>query len=242
MEFRIDFIIAGAQRSGTTALFYLLKEHPQVFFYPKKEAHFFTNNKVFEHDPVTYDSYHKLFSDRKPSHITGEGTPNYLPHPKAAQRIYQYNPAIKLIFLLRNPIDRAYSQYVQRRDGGGEPRSFEEAVRDEFKDKKPNWGYLSQGLYVKQLQRYIDLFPPEQLFIRTHDSFKNNNLPFLYALFEFLAIEHITYQNNPFERFIAGKYEPLSSSTRTILHAFYTPEIENLERLLRWDLSEWKQK
>ena len=240
MTFRIDFIIGGAQRSGTTALFYLLKNHPQIFLYEKKEAHFFTNDKLFTYNFINYDYYHALFVNHKQGQITGEATPSYLFHPEAAKRIHKYNPQIKLIFLLRNPSDRAYSQFIQKRGDGGERRSFEQAILDELKGKKPDFGYLSQGLYVKQLQRYIDSFSQEQLFIRTHDSFKNENLNFLYAVFNFLNVKKVICQNNPFERFIDSTYEPMSQTTRDILIDFFQPEIEKLEQLLNWDLSNWK--
>ena len=91
MEFKIDFIIGGAQRSGTTALFYLLKNHPKIFLYEKKEAHFFTNDKLFINNVTDYYNYHTLFINHKQNQITGEATPNYLSHPEAANRIYNYN-------------------------------------------------------------------------------------------------------------------------------------------------------
>src|SRR4029077_12565345 len=100
---KLDFLVAGAQKSGTTALNYYLKRHPRIALPIKKELHFFDNDALFTGETVSYEALHTMFRPARPDSIAGENTPNYLYWPPALQRVREYNPSIKLIVLLRNP-------------------------------------------------------------------------------------------------------------------------------------------
>src|SRR5947208_15928567 len=100
---KLDFLVLGAQKSGTTALNYYLKRHPRIVLPVKKELHFFDNDELFAAEKVSYESLHKMFRSGRRSMIAGENTPNYLYARPAMARIRDYNPAIKLIAILRNP-------------------------------------------------------------------------------------------------------------------------------------------
>src|SRR5438067_7110090 len=115
---RLTFIVAGVQKAGTTALNYYLKRHPRIVLPVKKELHFFDNDELFAAEKVSYESLHKMFRSGRRSMIAGENTPNYLYARPAMARIRDYNPAIKLIAIWRNPIERAFSQWNMQRQRG----------------------------------------------------------------------------------------------------------------------------
>src|SRR5438105_15608557 len=128
---KLSFVIAGAQKSGTTALNYYLKRHPQIALPVKKELHFFDRDELFAGAPVSYEPLHRMFRPTRPGTIAGENTPIYLYWRPALERIREYNAAIKLIAILRNPIERAFSQWNMQRQRGSEPLEFLEAVQAE---------------------------------------------------------------------------------------------------------------
>ena len=103
---RLDFILAGAQKSGTTALHYFLSRHPDICMGDQQEIHFFDNDAMFVAEP-DYEELHKHYPPIAPSTIAGDCTPSYIYHEPAMQRIWNYNPKIKLLILLRNPVERA---------------------------------------------------------------------------------------------------------------------------------------
>lgn len=120
-----DFIIIGAQKGGTSSLFSYLKQHSQLQLPDKKEIHFFDND--YQKGVNWYRSHFpmKIFDNIK----TGEATPYYLFHPHAPQRIFQHCPKVKLIVMLRNPTDRAYSHYMMQNKRKIDPLpTFEEAI------------------------------------------------------------------------------------------------------------------
>src|SRR5258708_21787754 len=107
---KVGFIVAGAQKAGTSALDAYLREHPELCLPRQKEVHFFDTNRFFAVEPVDYTRYHSYFNPRPSHRLLGEVTPAYLYWPTAAERIARYNPAMKLIMVLRNPVTRAFSQ------------------------------------------------------------------------------------------------------------------------------------
>ncbi|PYL86919.1 MAG: sulfotransferase, partial [Verrucomicrobia bacterium] len=104
---KLDFLVAGAQKSGTTALNYYLKRHPRIALPVKKELHFFDNDELFAGGNVLYEPLYEMFRPARPGSIAGENTPIYLYWRPALPRIRDYNPAMKFIIILRNPIERA---------------------------------------------------------------------------------------------------------------------------------------
>lgn len=190
-----DFLIIGAQRCGTTSLYFYLSEHPNVVSAATKEVHFFDDR--YDKGMGWYraqfpTSVYKYLSApmRRYGFLTGEATPSYLFHPYAPKRISQALPRAKLIVILRNPVDRAYSQYWLRSTVSDETLSFEDALRTEEeriaaerqkletderqKDTFRRYSYLTRGIYVDQLQHWMSYYPKEQFFIlRSEDFYKD---------------------------------------------------------------------
>jgi hypothetical protein len=188
-----DFIIIGAQKGGTTSLFYYLADHPNIVGARRKEVHFFNNN--FHKGMSWYraqfpTSFHKYYAKniRKRDFLTGEASPYYLPHPYAPQRIASHLPHVKLIVLLRNPVERAYSSYRHQMFYGFEHLSFEEAIACEeermqedleklqtsdnyYSHNHQHFSYLLRGKYAEQLEVWFKLFPREQFLIMKSEDF-----------------------------------------------------------------------
>jgi len=182
------FLIIGVQKGGTTSLFEYLIQHPHVVAPFKKEIRFFGQNYskglnwYRAHFPLTY----KLDGGRK---ITGEASPYTIFHPLAPKRVAKHLPQVKLIALLRDPVERAYSHYKMNVRTGKETWSFEEAIENESKrladtlanilknenyplNNHDTYSYLAKGIYVDQFMRWLKVFPREKLLIlRSEDLF-----------------------------------------------------------------------
>src|SRR5690349_3699828 len=169
-----DFLIIGAQRGGTTSLYNYLQAHPNIHSASIKEVHFF--DRKFQKGVHWYRAHFpmrltKVYAGRfrHEGFVTGEASPAYLFHPQVPERIARLLPRVKLIVLLRNPVDRAYSQYYHTLQLGYETLTFEEAIaaeeeriagerekisQDEYYQSHAfkHQSYLSRGIYVDQLQ------------------------------------------------------------------------------------------
>ena len=168
---RVAFIVAGVQKAGTTALFDYLGEEPGVAMATTKEVHFFDDEARDWADP-DYGAYHADFppADGRPR---GEATPIYLYWPNSLERIAAYNPGIRLIVLLRDPVARAWSHWRMETARGAETQPFAWCIRDgrqRLFDAEP-WGYhreysyVERGFYGEQVERLLGLFPRDQLLI-----------------------------------------------------------------------------
>jgi hypothetical protein len=173
-----DFIIAGAPRSATTWLYVLAKRHPELAMAQPRvpEPKFFLVDELFERGLEYYSAnwFATLPSDR----LLGEKSANYLESSVAAERIHRSLPRVKLIFLLRNPVERAYSNYLWSRQNGLETETFERALvleQQREQDLAPNlryarpYAYFSRGLYAEQLTRIFNHFPQEQILVLRHE-------------------------------------------------------------------------
>lgn len=167
----VDFIIAGAQKGGTTALYDYLVEDPAICMARIKETHFF-DDEARDWDRPDYGDYHALF-DAPEGRPCGEATPIYIYWPQSLERIFTYNPAMRLIVLLRDPVERAWSHWRMEHFRGVEPLSFAEAIRGgrrRLLEGQP-WGYdrvhsyVERGFYADQLERLFAIFPREQALI-----------------------------------------------------------------------------
>ena len=201
-----NFLIIGAHKAGTTSLYHYLKEHPQIFMSSIKEPHFFSflghpldfNDPGF--DPTTLRTisslvdYQSLFRDTENAIAIGEASPSYLYVAQSAHKIHQYLPDAKLIAILRNPVDRAYSNFLHcRARNNKEPlEDFIEALKAEAARIRNNWSplwhYQQMGFYYQQLQRYYLLFPKEQIQIFLYDDFQENPKTTLKSIFQFLEV------------------------------------------------------
>lgn len=166
---RVDFLIAGVQKAGTYSLYRLLERHPEINLSKSKEVHFFDNEAIDWSSPP-YRQYHRNFPRRRRGQVRGEATPIYIYWPDALERIRAYNPDIKLLLLLRDPIERTYSAFCHQRRKGRETLSFAAAIREgraRIGDPKGlgnrQFTYVERGFYAAQLRRARALFPASNI-------------------------------------------------------------------------------
>ena len=171
-----NFLIIGAPRTGTTWLYECLKEHPQVFMPEQKELDFFS--KEFGKGLSFYENY---FINSEDCNAIGEASPSYLGHEQSPARIAKYIPKAKLIVILRDPIDRAFSHYTIFKRFHKE-KNFEEAIKN-----RP--GLLTNGLYHKLLMEYLKYFDEKSVLVLLYEDINKNELAFLEKIYLFLNIE-----------------------------------------------------
>ena len=204
-----NFIIIGAQRSGTTALYNTLAQHSCITPAIKKEVHFFDVNfeKGFTWYRAHFPSYVYMYAQkvRGRNFATGEASPYYIFHPHVPKRVSELAPEVKLIALLRNPADRAYSHYHHEVRKGFETLSFEDAIErekerlltetpriqadeDYYSFNHRHYSYLSRGIYVDQLKAWSRFFPKEQILVLKSEDFYNNPSSVIGQILEFLKL------------------------------------------------------
>src|ERR1700730_11960355 len=242
---RLDFILAGAQKSGTTALHYFLNKHPAITMGDQQEMHFFDNDEFFA-GTVDYDLLHRHFPRVARSTIAGECTPSYLYWKPAAERIWQYNPKIKLLVLLRNPIERAFAHWNMQRFKGREPLHFLEAVKEEknrMQEALPlqsrRFSYVDRGFYSEQIARLFKFFPREQIKVIKSEEFRDKNRETLDSVFRFLDVRPLIGRRNK-DRNVVPYERVITPAEREHLYAIFADDIAKLERLLGWDCADWK--
>lgn len=247
---RVDFLVVGAQKSGTSALDHFLHQHPALVFSEEKEIHFFDRDGIFTNGKPNYALYHAKFKKPDPGQKTGEMTPSYIYFPHSAQRIKEYNPDIRLIFILRDPAERAFSHWNMRKRRGGEKLSFTEVIHRQAElislhEHIVTWqssqsDYIGRSLYADQIQRFWKLFPRKQmLFLKTEDLGDELGST-LNRICAFLNIQH--FQSTPEKELVfsfAHTYEPMAGEDRAFLVDFFTPSVRKLEDILGWDCSTW---
>jgi hypothetical protein len=169
---KLDFLIAGVQKGGTTALHGFLSRHPGLFLPAAKELHFFDNEQVNWEAP-DYSTLHSHFIGRHEHQLAGEVTPIYIYWRESMGRIHAYNPDIKIVLLLRDPVERAYSHWLMEVTRKKEIMSFGQAIREGRERNSSQhrvFSYVERGFYSKQIQRVLSHFPREQvLFLKTED-------------------------------------------------------------------------
>lgn len=183
---KVYFIIVGAMKAGTSSLGFHLNNHPDVYL-PEKELQYFNDDTKFNKG---YDYYYSLFKP-KGEKVIGEKTPTYSYQENVAERIYKFNPDIKLIWIFRNPVDRAYSNYLHAVKNGSELLSFDSAVENESERIKSDiWkGYVERSIYIKQVERYLKWFKIEQMHFIVFEEFKADPEKELKKVFDFLQVD-----------------------------------------------------
>ena len=196
-----NFLIVGAQKAGTTSLHYYLKQHPQIYMSPRKEPHFFEGrHRDFYRPgrmmpPVTnLADYQVLFEGVTDEKAIGEASASYLYSPMAPSLIKRSIPDARLIAILRNPADRAYSNYLHCVRGGRESIvDFAEALRVEEERIKRNWGplwhYKQKGFYYAQVKRYLDTFGRDLFKVWLYEDLRTQPLDVLRDVLEFLEVD-----------------------------------------------------
>lgn len=201
-----NFLVLGAAKAGTTSLYRYLAQHPEIFMSPQKEPSFFAlegdqpefagpGDASMNRLAVTrLEDYLELFSGAHGHAARGEASVLYLYAPGAARRIRRYVPHARLIVMLRNPVDRAYSAYLHlRRDGRETVDSFGRALDLEEQRIAAGWQHLwhyrRMGLYSEQVARYLEVFPRNQLLFIVFERFVAAPQVHLPRIFEFLQVD-----------------------------------------------------
>ena len=253
-----DFIIIGAQKSGTTSLYDLISKHPGVIPTRHKELHYFSSTK-YEWGTRWYrlnfpTKLEKRILEKKLNYriITGEATPNYILHPNTKKRIKNLIPKTKIIVILRNPADRAYSHYNHNVERKLENLSFEEAIREKrFEGKEDKiyddrffeasnymmYSYLLRGRYAEQLEAWFKIFEKDQILVVDFEEFIKIPNKVLNEIFEFLELPR--YEQKNISKLNIGEYHSMDPQTRKFLIEYYKPDKEKLYKLLNrkfdWD-------
>ena len=237
-----DFLVLGAQKAGTTALYAYLRWHPGITGPSWKEVSFFDR-----HWWRGEGWYRGQFPLRSGGQIVGEASPSYLFHPLAPERARTLVPDARLIALVRNPVDRAYSQYQHAVALGREPLSFEEALAAEDERTRGEvdrlvadprafsgawWDhtYVARGRYAEQLERWLRVFPREQLLVVVTEELGAAPGETYAASLGFLGAAPYTLAEYP--RVFDRDYAPMAPGTRAALAATFAEPNRRLEELL----------
>lgn len=242
----VEFVVAGAQKAGTTALYRYLDAHPQLIFGEEKELHFFDNEDLFGPTGPDWRRYEDRFPARarQPDVVAGEITPIYLYWPPCPRRIATYNPQMKVIAVLRDPRDRAWSQYHMEIARDNEDLPFVEAITREVarvvRDGSPHRirSYLTRGLYAQQLERLWQHVPREQTLLVRYERLEERPGEVVAEICAFLGVQE--HPGVHPERVFVGDYPEMPATLRATITAFFEKDVLDLERLTGWQLDAWK--
>jgi hypothetical protein len=256
-----DFLIIGTQRGGTTSLYRYLQAHPCISPASTKEVHFFDMRFhkglawYRAHFPSRIEQYavERLHGHRL---VTGEASALYLFHPHTPKRVAETLPSVKLIVLLRNPVDRALSHYYHAIKHGWETLSFEKAIEGEVQrtaqerekllaDERyescvyRHRSYLTRGIYVDQLQAWMTLFAREQFLILKSEDFYADPATTLKAVLAFLNIPETQLQldKQAYRAHNANTYPRMEPALRKRLIAYFEPHNARLYAYLGIDFA-----
>jgi hypothetical protein len=243
---KVGFLGVGAQKAGTSALDAYLRTHPGLCLARVKELHLFDDDEnFFKRALGGYADYHRQFAPTSAAQILGEITPAYMYWNEAPRRIWEYNPAMKLIAVLRNPITRAYSQWNMERDRGIDPLPFWDALQAErarlrgalpYQDRR--FSYVDRGFYTGQLRRLWLFFPPEQVLVLRYEELLREPDRALPKVFDFLGVERLP-PIPPQEAHVRPYAGQMSLREWEFLRDIFEFEIRALERMLQWDCAAW---
>lgn len=263
-----NFLIIGAPKAGTSALYAYLKQHREIYMSPVKEPHFFMldDKKVdfqgpgdqerFKAAVHRIEDYYRLFEDVTDEIAIGEASTTYLGSVQASERIKRSIPDVKLIVILRNPVDAAFASFLHLvRDGDESLNDFSKALQAEQDRTQKNWGliwrYQQRGFYYKQLNQYFKLFDKEQIKVYIYEEFREEPHTILKDIFIFLGVSPSFKPDISSRHNVSGmpksflinkllaKKNPLKDSVKllmppTIRHKFY-------DQIRLWNFNDFKK-
>lgn len=214
--------IVGAAKAGTTSLYHIMKAHPQIYMSPVKEPNYFSDDTVVEllrpslkkrlkaqqiekfiegemkntiHTAYIrdFEVYKKLFRNIGQKKIAGEASVSYLYSKTAAKNIFYLIPEAKIIIILRDPIQRAFSHYLMDLQLAFTTGTFASALSQDMEVQTKSWGvsshYIETGLYAEQVKRYLDVFPASQVKIVLYDDLKKKLFDIIKELYAFAGVD-----------------------------------------------------
>ncbi len=252
LRLRPTFLVIGAQKSGTTSLHGYLAAHPAVLCATVKEVRYFS--PFYSRGDSWYRAHFPLAIRGamvrrrvgvRPA--VGEASTRYLFDPRAPERVYRFNSHMKLIAVLRDPVDRAYSHYQMEHRWGREPLSFEEALEGEEErlgpelrrmlndplassDAAARCSYVTRGRYAEQLELWLRCFPREQLLVLTSEELLRDPTDVMSRVARFLGIPEWRAESYPLKG--VREYPPMQAATREELARTFELDNRRLEELL----------
>ncbi|QYJ15072.1 hypothetical protein Rxycam_00884 [Rubrobacter xylanophilus DSM 9941] len=253
-----DFLVIGAMKCGTTALYYYLDQHPEVYMSPVKEPDFlaFEGEGVAPRNAVTdLSSYAALFREAGSARAVGEASHESLYRVRAVENIRRYVPGARFIAVLRDPADRAYSHYLHLVRNGTEPLpSFEAALaaerRGDLGEGFPFRSYVDRGFYLRQLSRYYKAFGEERLRVYLYEDLATRPLWVMRDAFAFIGVDPGFVPDVSLRRNVSGvprsrlldallqRQSPLKNLVKTHLPSWVRRRVaERFDRLKSWNLT-----
>ena len=254
-----DFLVIGAKRCGTTSLYQHLSEHPCISRSPRDNIGFFNENyhlginwykSLF---PTVF--YKKKMESKNKQCLFFDVTSTYMEEELTAKNVYEVNPNQKIIVILRNPVDRAYSHYHVNVKEKSEKRSFEDAIFEEMNRIKSeriiqnknknlrvftpnNIHYLKKGFYALQLKSWFKIFPREQILVLSTEEFQEDQNLIYKKIFDFLNIPNMKIKST--EKMEKGNYIPMKHDTRNLLLDYFRQCNHELFELINSEF-DWKK-
>ena len=244
---RLDFLVIGAEKAGTTALFSYLRGLPDVYIPINKELNFFDRDQRYG-DGSDFSALHRWFLLASPGRLLGEATPTYLMNPHCFQRIHEYNPAMKVVAILRSPVRRAYSAWNYRRARLRDSRDFSTATRVEIETggslaaaRENKYRYVGAGLYADQIRRAQAAFGPDNLLLIKYEDFRRDQERWVRSVARFIGSDAEVKVPRIRRRNVWRYKAPMLRAEFEQLLPFYEADIAEVEALTGWDCADWRQ-
>jgi len=241
-----DFIGIGTMKSGSTALWEYITKHPDVFsdhYTPGaldvKEPNLFNlKQPEFLEEQIKYSRFLKNIQPVPDDKLLGEFTIHYIDDSDSLELIYEHNPNVKVIAILRNPIDRTYSgfNWGYNTMKGYYSQSLKEMINKMGMEKT---GVVSKSLLADKIENVYRIFPKENIYFLKYEQFKQHQQQELFKLFDFMGLDTASYSYEYKQVLLKEYVEPLADDLRIELRQFFKSDIERVESLLGWDCSDW---
>jgi hypothetical protein len=242
---KVGFLIAGVQKGGTSSLFSYLRQHRQIGAADTKEVHFFDDEETFREGRPDYAVYHRRFVSKRSARIYGEATPIYLYWSQALARIREYNPDMKIVVLLRNPVQRAWSHWQMETRRKMETLPFSMAIRQESARTREAlpwqhrvYSYLDRGFYAGQINRVRNLFSERQLMFIKSERFYTAPAQTVAEVVKFLDLPPAPIDTSYRRNRDAGDWA-MAEEDRQFLIDIFRSDVHQVESLLGWDCGDW---
>ena len=246
---KVEFLIGGVQKGGTTALFRYLQDLPGLNLAPAKETHFFDDETGVDWAEPDYGAYHAMFAppDGRPR---GEATPIYLYWPNCLERIARYNPAMRRVFIFRDPVQRAWSHWRMEFARGWESQPFAWCIREgRARVDSPEapgfhrvYSYVERGFYAAQLRHALTLFPREQMLLLRSEDLDRRPGDALARLCDFVGAPGPAGPVTPRRELTAKDIDygqPITDADVALLRDLYREDLTLFGQISGLDVGEW---